>query len=98
MDLEELQRLKDRLGAGSYEASAPPPAAVRTPAPPSVAPQHHPQSVAPAAAVAASPKQAEEIQSLRAELKELRQELEALSETMRQQEKSISDLRSSLGG
>jgi uncharacterized protein YceH (UPF0502 family) len=94
---EELQRLKDRLGAGNYEASAPPPVA-RAPVALSIAPQHHVQSAVPAAAMAASPKQAEEIQSLRAELKELRQELEALSETMRQQEKMISDLRSSLGG
>jgi uncharacterized protein len=94
-DAEELQRLKDRLGAGNYEPSAP------SAAPSAPVAAHRP---APAAVTMAaqsgqnSERAAEELRSLRSELAELRLELEALVENVRRQEETISDLRSSLGG
>jgi uncharacterized protein len=100
-EAEELQRLKERLGAGGYEPRSVPVASHgATPAAQSHAgaaravPSTNPLS----ASGQNAEKTAEELRSLRTELAELRRELETLVETMRRQEESISDLRSSLGG
>jgi uncharacterized protein len=91
---DELQRLKERLPTGGYEVAAP---AVSS-SPPIA--QHAPtqQRVSSPIPASASANASGELQSLRAELAEMRRELEALAETVRQQEREISDLRSSLGG
>jgi uncharacterized protein len=82
---EELERLKAKLPTGGYESEPPAPASVST----------RPSAVTAVTASAASPG---EMQSLRTELAQLRRELEELTETVRRQEQSIVDLRSSLGG
>ena len=92
-DADELDRLKERLGAGGYEA--PPPAAPTRAAVPAMANHQSAPAVTPSAP---SEKNTAELQSLRAELAELRQELQDLAEMIRRQEQSIGDLRSSLGG
>jgi uncharacterized protein YceH (UPF0502 family) len=82
---EEMERLKQKFSVRESEGAAAPAEAVRS------------RPSAPATSQAASGNSGE-IQSLRAELAELRQELESLAETVRQQEKAISDLSSAIGG
>ncbi|HZZ30165.1 MAG TPA: YceH family protein [Pirellulales bacterium] len=98
---DELQRLKEKLPSGSYEPeahSAPPTPASSTGSAARSAPARSaPASSAPAGSAPAG-SASDEWQSLRSELAELRHELEALMETVRQQEREIADLRSSLGG
>jgi uncharacterized protein len=91
---DELQRLKERLPTGGYETAAPSVSA----SPPIT--QHVPtqQRVSSPMPTSAPANASGELQSLRAELAEMRRELEALTETVRQQEREIDDLRSSLGG
>lgn len=91
-EADELDRLKERLGAGGYEA--PPPTAPRAAMPASANHQSAPTS----APAPSNEKNTAELQSLRAELAELRQELQDLAEMIRRQEQMIGDLRSSLGG
>jgi hypothetical protein len=101
-EAEELQRLKEKLSTGGYEAAAP--SAVHPAVHPAMPPAAHPAAATsqrnPPASMPVAPvaKPSAELQSLRTELAELRQELESLAETVRRQEQSISDLRSSLGG
>jgi len=101
-EAEELQRLKERLRAGGFEPSSAP--VVSHGAMPAAAQSHAgaaravPSANSPSASGQNTEKTAEELRSLRTELAELRRELETLVETMRRQEESISDLRSSLGG
>jgi uncharacterized protein YceH (UPF0502 family) len=99
---DELARLKERLGstATSYEP-APAATAARPSATGGVAPAaaSSPSHAAVSSITApASSGNGEELRTLRAELAELRRELEALAETVRRQENAISDLRTSLGG
>jgi len=92
---EELQRLKERLASGGYEtASAPVPTAQPSREPPRGSPHAAPSSTP----VTTPGKAIGELQSLRAELAEMRRDLEALTETVRRQEREISDLRTSVGG
>ncbi|HEY2827789.1 MAG TPA: DUF480 domain-containing protein, partial [Pirellulales bacterium] len=91
-EAEELERLKQRLGSGGNETAQTPPATMRAAAFPPVSTSQH---MPPPTAGVSSAKSAEEMQSLRAELSELRRELESLAEMMRRQEQTISDLRSS---
>ncbi len=93
---EELERLKSRQASAGYEHEdrAPPRASPLSPAP---ATSHSSASQISATAPRSGPAN-DELQSLRVQLAELRQELESLAETVRRQEDSISDLRSALGG
>jgi hypothetical protein len=101
-EAEELQRLKEKLSTGGYEAAAP--SAIHPVVHPAMPPAAHPAAATtqryPPASMPVAPvaRPSAELQSLRTELAELRQELESLAETVRRQEQSISDLRSSLGG
>ncbi|MCC7087496.1 MAG: DUF480 domain-containing protein [Pirellulales bacterium] len=88
---DELERLKERLGSsGGGDESA------------LMASRPRPDAPAPHVSAEASPmdvsRPREEMQSLRTELADLRRELETLVETVRQQERALNDLRSSLGG
>jgi uncharacterized protein len=83
---EELERLKEKLASGGYES-----AAADTPSA-----QPRPSITTPIAATSAT--SSGELQSIRTELAQLRRELEELAETVRRQDRSIGDLRASLGG
>jgi uncharacterized protein len=92
---EELERLKERLGSasGGYESAPAPVSAPRVNVASSAA-----VSIKPQAYGQSDESMREELRTLRGEFTELRHELEALAETVRRQENTISDLRSSLGG
>jgi hypothetical protein len=82
---EELERLKAKLAGGSSaEGEWSEPARDR--------PVSQPAPIQP------SQGGRDELQSLRAELAELRQEFESLAENVRRHDSAITDLRSSLGG
>ncbi len=94
---DELERLKERLGAagnnGGWESSS---AAAARPAPAAnlSAGSGKPQTFAESNTNGIQ----EEMHSLRSEVAQLRRELETLTEVVRRQENAVSDLRSSLGG
>jgi hypothetical protein len=85
---EELERLKSRFAGGveQHERSEAPRAAV---------PSGHD---APTGNPLVSRESNDELRSLRAEIAELRHELESLLEKVRRQDDAISNLRSSLDG
>ena len=84
---EELERLREKslAGFGSAEPMSPAAASRSVPA------------AAPSSS-SSSQRIEEELRSLRAEVAELRRELEALAEVQRRQNETVMDLRSSLGG
>jgi len=83
---DELQRLREKSLAGFGSEEPQPTSTPRSGSAP-VAAAHH-----------ASSRVEEELRSLRAEMSELRKDVVALIEKQRQQEQTLADLRSSLGG
>jgi hypothetical protein len=82
---DELQRLREKSLAGFGSEEPLPPAAPRS-------------SGTPAMSSGSSSRLEEELRSLRAEVSEMRRQVEALADAQRRQEQTIADLRSSLGG
>jgi uncharacterized protein YceH (UPF0502 family) len=89
---EELQRLKARHAGAASEPDEPRSTAPTPRTIPSAPAMHAPIQMANVG------RASEDLQALRTEIAELRQELETLAETIRRQEEAIRDLRASLGG
>jgi uncharacterized protein len=83
---EELERLREKSLAG-FGSEEPLPASTPRSGSAPITAAHH-----------ASSRVEEELRSLRAEMSELRKEVEGLIEKQRRQEQTLADLRSSLGG
>ncbi len=82
---EELDRLKQKFAGHVSDESAEPAPAVRQPSPAA-------SGAAPSAAIGS--RMADDVQLLRAELAEVRRQLESLSETVRRQQETIEKLTS----
>jgi uncharacterized protein len=105
---EELDKLKSRHAGAVSEGYDEPPlrSSLQQSSPPqtshsgaSSASYSAPAASSHSSAPAAAPNRtSDEVQSLRAQLAELRHDLEALTETVRRQEEELQSLRSSLGG